>query len=199
MMPVEVSAGIGNGLRYLDLPRRNGTPHLKCHFRGHVRLDEAGLNGYAERVLLAYLARPDVIEQLRAGRQDDGELAGVRDALAEARAELGALRAAVGAGRLSVASLVAAEPALLGRVDELERQDRELSTPPELAALITPGRDVRRRWKAAPVSTRRAVARLLLTPGLLGRLRITRSPIPGHRVPVEQRVIWRRDDGDHRA
>jgi hypothetical protein len=49
-------------------------------------------------VLLAYLARPDVIEQLRAGRPDDGELAGIRDSLGEARAELAALRTAVGAG-----------------------------------------------------------------------------------------------------
>jgi hypothetical protein len=92
---------------------------------------------------------------------------------------------------------VAAEPALLARVDELERQERELSAPPELAALITPGKDVRRRWKSAPVSTRRAVAKLLFTTALLGQLRVTRSPITSHRVPAALRVIWRRDDGDH--
>ena len=68
--------------------RRDGTPQLQCHRKGHVKIDETDLNGYAERVLLAYLARPDVIEQLRAGERDDGDLAGVRDSLAEARAEL---------------------------------------------------------------------------------------------------------------
>jgi site-specific DNA recombinase len=177
--------------------RRDGSAQLQCHRKGCIRIDETELNAYAERVLLAYLRRPDVIEQLRAGQPDDGELAAVRDMLAEVRAELSALRAAVGAGNLSVASLVAAEPALLARVEQLEQRERQLSAPPALSALITPGRDVRRRWQAAPVSTRRAVAKLLLTPGLLGQLRVARSSVKGHRVPVEQRVVWRRDDGDH--
>jgi site-specific DNA recombinase len=177
--------------------RRDGSQQLQCHRRGHIRIDETELNDYAERVILAYLSRPDIIDQLRAGQPEDGELAAVRDTLAQARSELAALRHAVGAGTLSVASLVTAEPALLARIEQLEQRQREMSAPPALSALISPGRDVRRRWKAAPMSTRRAVAKLLFTPPLLGQMRVARSPSRGHRVPVEQRVIWRRDDGDH--
>jgi hypothetical protein len=66
-----------------------------------------------------------------------------------------------------------------------------------LAALITPGRDAKRRWKAAPVAAKREVARMLLAPGILGQVRVTRAPTPGHRAPIGQRVIWRRDDGDY--
>jgi site-specific DNA recombinase len=66
-----------------------------------------------------------------------------------------------------------------------------------LAALMSPGRDAKRRWKAAPVAAKREVARILLAPGILGEVRITRAPTPGHRGPVEQRVVFRRPDGDH--
>jgi site-specific DNA recombinase len=177
---------------------RGGTPRLACP-KGHVRIEEAELDAYVEKLVLAYLRRPDVIEQLRAGAIDDAELAGVRDSLAEARAELTALRAAVSAGRATVASLVAVEPGLVARVEELERRERDLSAPPQLAALITPGKDVARRWKAAPMSARRDVARLLLVPSLLGQLRVTRSPVNRRPTPVMQRVVWRREDGDHGA
>jgi site-specific DNA recombinase len=175
---------------------KDGTPRLACP-KGHVRIEEAELDAYVEKMVLAYLARPDVIDELRRGASDDAELAGVRDCLAEARAELAALRAAVSSGTLTVASLVAAEPGLVARVEELERRERDLSAPPQLAALITPGRDVKRRWKAAPMSARRDVARLLLVPSLLGQLRVTRSPVDRRPTPVVQRVIWRREDGDH--
>jgi site-specific DNA recombinase len=177
---------------------RGGTPRLACP-KGHVRIEEAELDAHVEKLVLAYLRRPDVIDQLRAGSSDDTVLAGVRDSLAEARAELAALRAAVSAGTLTVASLVAAEPGLLARVEELERRERDLSAPPQLAALITPGKDVRRRWAKAPMSARRDVARILLTPALLGQLRVTRSPVNRRPTPVVQRVIWRREDGDHRG
>ena len=94
--------------------RRDGSPQVQCHRRGHIRVDETELNDYAERVMLAYLRRPDIIDQLRSGQPEDGELAAVRDTLAQARSELAALRHAVGAGTLSVASLVAAEPGPAG-------------------------------------------------------------------------------------
>jgi site-specific DNA recombinase len=177
--------------------KRNGVgAQLQCHLKGCVRLDEAELNAYAERTMLDYLAQPDVIDRLRAGDNDDAELAVVRDSLAEARAELRELREAVGAGRVSVASLAVAEPAMVATAERLEQTERELSAPPALSALITPGKDVRRRWRAAPMSAKRDVCKLLLVAGVLGQLRVTPSPIRGHRVPVAQRVVWRTTDGD---
>jgi DNA invertase Pin-like site-specific DNA recombinase len=174
-----------------------GGGQYRCAEGGHVRIGEAELDRYVESVLLAYLARPDVLDELRRGDDHDSELQRVRDTLAEARNELHALRAAVRAGQASVANLVEVEPGLITRVGDLEQQERELAAPPALAGLLTPGRDVRRRWKAAPMGARREVARLLLSPGLLGQVRVARSPVPGKHMPVEQRVVWRRDDGDH--
>jgi hypothetical protein len=168
-----------------------------CRDRSHVRVPKIELEAYLDKVVCAYLARPDVIAELRRSRDGDAELQQVADLLAEARGELAELRAAVGAGRLTVASLIAAEPGQLAQIERLEQRERELAAPPALAALISPGRDAKRRWKAAPVAAKREVARMLLAPGILGQVRIAKAPTPGHRVPVEQRVIWRRDDGDH--
>jgi site-specific DNA recombinase len=168
-----------------------------CRNHSHVRVPKIELEAYRDKVVCAYLARPDVIAELRRSRDGDAELQRVADLLAEARGELAELRAAVGAGRLTVASLIAAEPGQLAQIERLEQRERELSAPPALAAMITPGRDAKRRWKAAPVAAKREVARLLLAPGILGQVRVTRAPTPGHRGPVAQRVIWRRDDGDH--
>jgi hypothetical protein len=49
---------------------------------------------------------------------------------------------------------------LLASISGLEVRERELSTPPALS-VIPPGQDVARRWKAAPMSAKRQVARLL--------------------------------------
>jgi DNA invertase Pin-like site-specific DNA recombinase len=168
-----------------------------CRDHSHVRVPKIELEAYLDAVVCAYLARPDVIAELRRSRDGDAELQRVGQLLAEARGELAELRAAVGAGRLTVASLIAAEPGQLAQIERLEQRERELSAPPALAALISPGRDAKRRWKAAPIAAKREVARLLLEPGILGEVRVARAPTPGHRGPVAQRVIWRRDDGDH--
>jgi DNA invertase Pin-like site-specific DNA recombinase len=182
-------------VRYAGRVAQGG--EYSCRDHSHVRVPKIALEAYLDKVICAYLARPDVIAELRRSRDGDVELQRVADLLAEARGELAELRAAVGAGRLTVASLIAAEPGHLTRIEQLEQRERELSAPPALAALITPGRDAKRRWKAAPVAAKREVARLLLAPGILGQVRVDRAPTPGHRGPVEDRVIWRRDDGDH--
>jgi site-specific DNA recombinase len=183
---------------HLVSTKRYGAEQLQCR-KGHVRLDERELTRYVESVLLDKLAQPDMLDELRRGDDDhaDDDLARVRERLAEARAELQALRGAVAAGTLAVANLVAVEPGLLGRIEMLEHTERDLSAPPELAALISPGRDVRRRWRRAPISARRDVVKLLLVPNVLGQLRVLRSPTPGQRPLVAQRVLWRRPDGDH--
>ena len=59
-----------------------------------------------------------------------------------------------------------------------------------LRGILGPGDDVAHRWDLAPISARREVARLLLSPELLGELRVTRSPSPGHRTDVADRVVW---------
>jgi hypothetical protein len=47
------------------------------------------------------------------------------------------------------------------------------------------------------MSTRREVARRLLAPGMLGQLRVTRSPSPGrHPVHASERIVFQREDTD---
>ena len=93
---------------------------------------------------------------------------------------------------MSFASFAEIEPGILARITALEARERDLSTPPALAGIITPGKDVARRWKAAEMPARREVARMLCSPAYLGTLRLGRSPVPGHPVPPAERVTWDR-------
>ena len=177
---------------------RRGHEEYQCHEGGHIRVRKDDLDAYATTAMLTYLARADVYEQLTADEGQAGtELAALRDDLAQARHELQTLRARVGAGQLSVDSLVAAEPLMITRIAGLEEQEKELATPSALRGLLAPGPDVAQRWEQAPMSTRRAVARLLLTPDLIGELRVQRRA-PHQRgrvsVPVDERVVWRRPE-----
>lgn len=56
----------------------------------------------------------------------------------------------------------------------------------------TPGGNVTTRWLRAPVVTQRAVAALLLTPEILGQVRLTRSPVPGTPGDVAKRLKFSR-------
>jgi len=174
-------------------PKKSGHQRAyRCHGKGCVQVDQAALDDYAEAVMLGYLARPDVYEALSRRDTDDVELGVARDEVASIRAELDDLADQVGRGELSATLAGRAEPGITARLKAAEAREAELSTPSVLRGLITPGSDVRRRWKAAPMSTKRSIARILLSPEILGELRVTRSPKPGRPVPVAERVVWRR-------
>lgn len=180
----------------VTLRRPEAGPEYQCNTGGHVRCSKTELDEYAEAAMLAYLARADIHQNLTAGDEAAGaELARVRENLATARHELATLRAEVGAGRLSVGSLVAAEPGILTRITALEAEETRLSTPSVLRGLITPGEGVATRWREAPISARRDIARILLTADVLGELRVTRRP-PGwpvtRHMPAGDRVQWYR-------
>jgi site-specific DNA recombinase len=111
-----------------------------------------------------------------------------------ARARLAELADAAAAGTISFTTVARAEPQILATIDELERREAELATPSALRQFISPGADVARRWQTAPMSARREVARLLLSPEMIGELRVTPRPPgwPGGRhIPAASRVIWR--------
>lgn len=163
----------------------------RCHRGNHVSVPYGQLNDYAEAAIVGYLSRPDNVERLTA--QDHGqELEAVRLSIAEIRSELDDLADKVGHGELSATLAARAEPAIQQRLRTAQDREAELSTPPVLRGLVVPGVEVSRRWGAAPMSTKRQVARLLLAPDVLGELRVARSPSPGHTVPIEDRVVWRR-------
>jgi DNA invertase Pin-like site-specific DNA recombinase len=158
---------------------------------GHVHVDKAELEDLAERAIVGYLSRPDNVDRLTRDDGRDEELTAVRQHLAEVRAQLEDLADRVGRGELSATLAARAEPAILERLRAGEQREEFLSTPSVLRGLITPGKDVARRWKAAPLSAKREVARLVLSPGVLGELRVTRKPKSWQRTPVVERTRWR--------
>jgi hypothetical protein len=64
-----------------------------------------------------------------------------------------------------------------------------------LRGLIEPGDDVAKRWKDAPISAKRRIARAVLSAEILGELRVIPSPIRGgsQRSPATERVILRKE------
>jgi site-specific DNA recombinase len=170
---------------------RRGQREYRCQPHSHLHVMADDLDAYATAVILGYLTRSDHARRLTAG-DDDGRLEAVRAEIAGVRAELDDLADKLGRGEISATLAARAEPQLLERLRRAEAREAELSTPDELRALVGPGDEVRHRWDLAPMSARRDVARLVLTPELLGELRVTRSPSPGHRVDVTDRVTWRR-------
>ncbi|MGH3806003.1 MAG: hypothetical protein ACRDRU_05065 [Pseudonocardiaceae bacterium] len=82
--------------------REDTSSFYVCRAKGCVRIIQADLDTLAEEVMLAYLARPEVMDTLRAGDQEgDRELSQVRDQLALLRARHEQLADAVAAGTVS--------------------------------------------------------------------------------------------------
>lgn len=73
---------------------------------------------------------------------------------------------------------------MLAEIATLETRERELSTPGVLRGLIEPGADVAHRWADKPMSTRREIARLLLTPRLIANYDY--DPPPGEDATAHQ-------------
>ena len=124
------------------------------------------------------------------GLATDAEMAEVRDQLADLRQQHDQLAAAVASRQLSPMLAAKSEPQILADIEKAEKRERELLTPSVLAELMSPGKDVLRRWKDAAIPTKREAARMLFSADVLGELRVLRSPTPGHRCPVERRVQW---------
>jgi site-specific DNA recombinase len=153
--------------------QRGGEPwHLRCHANHGVQVKEELLDEIAVDLIVGYLSRPDVIEELTRRDGDDPELERVRAELAATRKQLSELAAAVGDKSVSVAMAAKAEPPLLADEQRLAKRERELMLPSALASFVGPEDEVRARWKAAPLSAQREVARLLFSPALLGELRV---------------------------
>jgi site-specific DNA recombinase len=174
---------------------RNGKPRpagetYQCHRKGCVRINKAELDALAEEAILGYVADVRNYQPLSTAEHGDAELQRVRGELAAARTELKELRDSVVAGTLSVANLTAVGPGLEARVDALEAQEKQLSTPSEMRDTIEPSKNVQTQWKAMPIEAKRRLARTVLSPDRLGVLRVARRPRdagPRH-VPAVDRV-----------
>ncbi|MEV8635389.1 recombinase family protein [Streptosporangium sp. NPDC051023] len=168
-----------------------GRGEYMCQDKGCVRITKADVDQIIEGAILGYLSRPDVYEEL-VSRNDSVEVATVTAELAKLRAEL---QKAENESPMTVAEarmFARLIEDLTPKVADAETRLRELTTPGDLVALIEPGADVAKHWKAAPVSARRKVAAILLTPEHLGEVRIARSPVRYRWTPAAERLVWRR-------
>ncbi|WP_369188021.1 hypothetical protein [Streptomyces sp. R08] len=75
-------------------------------------------------------------------------------------------------------------------IADLEARERGLTQPSRLAEVFPadPGKDVTERWADLPVTARREIAALLLTPELLGEVRIKRVADSVSDAAVDQTV-----------
>jgi DNA invertase Pin-like site-specific DNA recombinase len=172
--------------------KKGREPVYRCLDAGHVSIAYAELNSVAEQLMIAYLSRKDNYQGLSA--KADTEAAEVaREQVRVIRKELDDLADKVGRGELSAELAARAEPAIKKRLKAAEAREVELSTPGKLRGFVGPKAKVTKTWKESPMSAKRGVARILLSPGALGQLRVTRSPLKGISVPVQDRIVWRRE------
>lgn len=164
-------------------------PSYVCRKSAHVRIVETELDDLAEAVMVGYLAREDLESTIEAKSTAGEDLQAIRDEIATLRRRLDELADDTS---LSERVLSRRAAALEKDLDAAIEKEKAASTPAVLRGLIEPGKGAERRWKALPLEVKRQVARILLSPDLIGELRVTRSP-DGRPCDAEDRVVWRRD------
>jgi site-specific DNA recombinase len=167
---------------------RGGALFYICQAKGCVRIPEPELDAFVEQIVIAYLSREENYSSFAEKEQQGQELQQVRGDLAKLRAARSELADAVTKRGKSVSWAIAADEEYEKQITALERRERELVVPEALHALMEPGADVAARWDAAPMSARREIVKLLLSPGKAGQLRVSRNPLGKMHGPVRNRV-----------
>ncbi|WP_394814225.1 recombinase family protein [Streptomyces dubilierae] len=164
-------------------------PAYQCHGRGCTRINKEETDRIVLGVIFAYLARPDVYQAITP--QDGGqELAAVQAELAVKRADLKETQEIEPETLAEDRRLARREERLEEEVGQLERREAELTPGPSpLAALFDHGPDIEKRWEATPVEVQRQIARLLLTPEILGEVRVKRVADSASDAAVD-RLEW---------
>ncbi|MCX4904601.1 recombinase family protein [Streptomyces sp. NBC_00878] len=177
-----------------------GAPCYECREHGCVRVPRARIDefliGTEEQpgVILAFLADESrVYEAFTAAPEDEAraeEIRTERERLEGERREAEGTKTATVGEALAMGRLV---DSLSEDIARLQAEEQKLRAPAQLADMITPGKDVAKRWAAAPVAARRAVARMVLAPSVLGEVRI--MPVgPGSRVDPADRAHMHKAD-----
>ena len=176
----------------LAVKNRRASQFYCCRDHGCCTVIKDELDLILESAILDYLASDKVYQNLGGLVGHSDELEKVQAELIEARAALDALYDDVAARKVSSKALQRIEPQMEADITRLEERETELSTPSALQGLIQPGKDVRKRWKAAALTTKREIARLLFSPNIMGDVNIMPSKVRGKRQIVHERIEWRR-------
>lgn len=148
---------------------------------GHVGKNAADVDHLVSEVVIARLTRPDALDLLSAVPDDDAS-----DIAQEIRQRLDDLTNAFAEGLITIDMLKAGTAKLReGLADAESRLTRQATEPSLAKILIGPG-EVRTRWDAADIQTRRAVIVALMDVTLLA------TPPHGRRQfdPATVRIEW---------
>jgi site-specific DNA recombinase len=181
--------------------RHRRKPAYKCQ-NGHVviekqPIDDLIIGGPGDLgVLLEFLSRDDIYDDLAAPSSDDATVLDLRAQLAKARAERDEMRQATGATVAQVLVLANSLAAKEQEVAALEERERELTLPSVVLSIIRPGADVWQTWCQTPIAGRRQLVRLFLSPRYIGIPYILPSPRTGPNQPIAERLVWRHVSGE---
>jgi site-specific DNA recombinase len=92
--------------------------------------------------------------------------------LAAVRRELADLAQGVLDKKFTVSWAGRLVPGLEAEQAKLEQQEQQLTSRSTLVRFVGPRQVVTDRWIAAPLSSKREVARMVLSPGMLGQVRV---------------------------
>ncbi|MFI9172525.1 recombinase family protein [Streptomyces lincolnensis] len=154
----------------------------------HVFICKADVDALVIPRVLGYLARPEIYAELVAP-DGDKRVAKVRTDLAETRAALTEMEAQVPESAAHARVLARGVSALEAKISGLEDEESKLTISPVMADALAAD-NVVDWWVDAPVSARREVARIVLSPGLLGEVRVTRTSSAGRTPDVADRLVW---------
>lgn len=178
-------------------PDGKGDRRYTCRDHRCITAEKPPIDAQVIGAMLSYLSREDVYQALQAGSEEGPELAAVREQLAAARSELAEAEQAEAETVAEARAFAKLADKLSKKIRDLEEQERDFTTPSALRRLIEPGADVHQRWEDLPVSAKRDVARILLTPEILGEVRIKKATKRGRGSDPTKRLEWYRHDHPH--
>lgn len=141
--------------------------------------------------LMEYLARDDLYQLLAAPGSDEAAVREVQTHLAQARAELEEMEQAKARTLAEAQVLARSIEDKRADVKRLEAREADLTLPPAILKMVSPGINVWDSWDQAPVSARREVVRVILSPRGLGTVYIGPALRHGPNQPVVERLDFR--------
>jgi site-specific DNA recombinase len=151
----------------------------------HVSRREDWVDDYVERVTVARLSRPDILELLADGDEQEAEVKAARAEAVEKRARLEGFYDAAAAGELTPAALARIEARLLPEIDSAETRARRVAIPSVLRDVAGP--DAAEVWAGLPLTAKREVIGLLMTVRIMPTRRGSRTFDPDS-VKIEWRT-----------
>ncbi|ONF62262.1 recombinase family protein [Amycolatopsis keratiniphila] len=174
--------------------KRHGKPVYVCRAKGCVTIGQEITDKFAEELIIEYFSRDDEYASLNHNVDDTAELAAAKRELLEIDAHYQSMKSLMGKRKMSPEAFAELEPGVLADLAEAQRKVDMLRTPAEVREFLRPGEDIEARLEEADIYELRKIAAYVFSPARLGEFRIMKSPIRGHRVPVEHRVRFGRLD-----